>query len=177
MHDMNNEYHDYNDLHEDKRATTDQGYLGGRGNQYYPLGDEHAVPTGGVVYTDSPRKRSCLDKLCCGCCTCFPRWMRTICCILFLIIVALAIVIGVLAALFKVPDVKFNGLSGEPSFNLTGTSANFMFNLNITVDNKNVEGITFNEITAEVKSEREARKRDIGKRSLRFLFRQCAQPW
>ncbi|KAI8142850.1 hypothetical protein BJV82DRAFT_579421 [Fennellomyces sp. T-0311] len=113
--------------------------------QYQHLGDG-----GPVLYVEQqPERRSCIDKMCCGCCTCFPRWLRYICCILFLLIVALGIVIGVLAALFKTPEIKFNGIQGEPSFNLSGTTANFMFNLNITVDNPNVLGVTFEKIEAK----------------------------
>lgn len=123
---------------------TDDGYVvGGKQNGGYQyLQEDPAQPI--------RQRRSCCDRLCCGCCTCLPRWARWLCCLLFLIIIAIAIVIGVLAALFKVPQVNFNGLSGEPQFNLTGTTANFYFNLNITVDNHNVEGITFEKIAAQV---------------------------
>ncbi|KAI9489114.1 hypothetical protein BDB00DRAFT_845217 [Zychaea mexicana] len=132
-------------------VATDDGYGAKRSRnsrqngQYQHLGDG-----GPVLYVEQqPEKRSCLDKMCCGCCTCFPRWARWICCFLFLIIVAIGIVIGVLAALFKTPEINFNGLQGEPSFNLTGTTANFNFNLNITVDNPNVLGVTFEKIEAK----------------------------
>ncbi|KAI7852323.1 hypothetical protein BDC45DRAFT_514016 [Circinella umbellata] len=130
-------------------AATDDGYgvkrASRQNGQYQHLGDG-----GPVLYVEQqPERRSCLDKLCCGCCTCFPRWARWICCFLFLIIVAIAIVIGVLAALFKTPEINFNGLQGDPSFNLTGTTANFNFNLNITVNNPNVLGVTFENIQAK----------------------------
>lgn len=106
-----------------------------------------------VLYVEEPRRRSCMDKLCCGCCTCLPKWIRYICCIILLLIICIAIVIGVLAGIFKVPDVKFNGIQGEPQFSINGTTANFVFNLNITIDNPNVESITFEDVVAKVRKE------------------------
>lgn len=76
--------------------------------------------------------------------------MRYLCCILFLIIIALAIVIGVLAALFKTPNVTFNGIEGEPQVNLSGSNITMNFTLSISVDNPNVESVTFEKIVAEV---------------------------
>ncbi|CAO3609662.1 unnamed protein product [Cunninghamella blakesleeana] len=94
------------------------------------------------------KRRSCLDCICCGCCTCCPRWIRYCSCLILLIIIALGIVIGVLAAIFKKPTIEFNGLSGEPQFNLNGTVANIQFNTNFTVNNPNVESVTFSNIQA-----------------------------
>ncbi|KAI7876685.1 hypothetical protein K492DRAFT_166871 [Lichtheimia hyalospora FSU 10163] len=113
--------------------------------QYQHLGDGGAP----VLYVEEPRRRSCMDKLCCGCCVCLPKWIRYICCIILLLIICIAIVIGVLAGIFKVPDVKFNGIQGEPQFSINGTTANFVFNLNITIDNPNVESITFEDVVAK----------------------------
>ncbi|KAI9309497.1 hypothetical protein BJ944DRAFT_258427 [Cunninghamella echinulata] len=101
------------------------------------------------VYEPSmQKKRSCLDYICCGCCTCCPRWIRYCSCVILLIIIALGIVIGVLAALFKKPSINFNGLSGEPQFSLVGSTANIAFNMNFTVNNPNVESVTFSNIKA-----------------------------
>ncbi|KAI8639958.1 hypothetical protein BD408DRAFT_391498 [Parasitella parasitica] len=93
-------------------------------------------------------QRSCCDKICCGCCTCCPRWCRWISCILLLIIIALGIVVGVLAALFKTPSVDFTGVKGEPSFSLTGTTANMNVSLGFTVSNPNIESVTFKSLVA-----------------------------
>ncbi|KAI9248026.1 hypothetical protein BDA99DRAFT_525575 [Phascolomyces articulosus] len=98
------------------------------------------------------KKRSCMDKLCCGCCTCFPKWLRYICCILFLVIVALAIAIGVIVATFKMPEVQFNGLEGEPQASLAGSTVVMNFTLDISVYNPNGITLTFEKIVAEVNS-------------------------
>lgn len=113
---------------------------------HYDSDDEHDL----LPVPEERKRRSCMDKLCCGCCTCLPRWMRYLCCVLFLIIIALAIVVGVLAALFKTPNVTFNGIEGEPQVNLVGTNITMNFTLSISVDNPNIEGITFEKIVAEV---------------------------
>ncbi|KAG0186941.1 Adenosine 5'-monophosphoramidase [Apophysomyces sp. BC1034] len=112
-------------------------------NQYLHLNDEKQ-------YEYPKERRSCCDWFCCGCCCgCCPRWIRWIACILLLLIVGLGIAIGVLAALFKTPDVKFNGLNGEPQFNLVGTTANISFSLSISVNNPNIESVTFSNIVAK----------------------------
>ena len=119
--------------------------------QYQHLADGGGGGGGGpVLYVEEPRRRSCMDKLCCGCCVCLPKWIRYICCILLLLIICIAIVIGVLVGIFKVPEVKFNGIQGEPDFSINGTTANFVFNLNITIDNPNVESVTFEDVVAKV---------------------------
>lgn len=101
------------------------------------------------------QRRSCCDKICCGCCTCCPRWCRWISCILLLIIIAIGIVIGVLAALFKTPSVDFKGVQGEPAFSLAGTTANLNVSLGFTVNNPNIESVTFKSLVATVKIEKE----------------------
>lgn len=133
--------------HDGPMVATDDGYgVKKQNNGYQHLND------GPVLYTEYKEERqSCCDKVCCGCCTCFPRWLRWLCCILFFIIVALAIVVGVLAALFKVPEVEFKGIQGDPTFSLSGTSANISFTFDISVNNQNVEGITFDKIVANVR--------------------------
>ncbi|KAL1935007.1 hypothetical protein VTP01DRAFT_4147 [Rhizomucor pusillus] len=130
--------------HDGPMVATDDGYgVKKQNNGYQHLND------GPVLYTEYKEERqSCCDKVCCGCCTCFPRWLRWLCCILFFIIVALAIAVGVLAALFKVPEVEFKGIQGDPTFSLSGTSANISFTFDISVNNQNVEGITFDKIVA-----------------------------
>ncbi|KAI8093479.1 uncharacterized protein BX664DRAFT_329799 [Halteromyces radiatus] len=99
---------------------------------------------------DEKKRRSCCDILCCGCCTCCPRWARYCSCVFLLLIIALGIVIGVLAAIFKKPSIDFGGIQGEPQFNLTGTTANIAFNVNFTVNNPNIESVTFKNIEAKV---------------------------
>ncbi|CAO0795969.1 unnamed protein product [Mucor circinelloides] len=94
------------------------------------------------------QRRSCCDSICCGCCTCCPRWCRWISCILLLIIIAIGIVVGVLAALFKTPSVDFTGVQGEPAFSLAGTTANLNVSLGFTVKNPNIESVTFKSLVA-----------------------------
>lgn len=95
-------------------------------------------------------RRSCCDTICCGCCTCCPRWCRWISCILFIIIIILGIVIGVLAALFKTPSVDFTGVQGSPAFGLVGTTVDLNFTLGFSVDNPNIESVTFKTLVATV---------------------------
>ncbi|KAI7898023.1 uncharacterized protein BX663DRAFT_480806 [Cokeromyces recurvatus] len=95
------------------------------------------------------RKRSCIDKLCCGCCTCCPKWLRWCTCILFIIIVIIAIIIGVLVGIFKVPTVQFTGLEQEPSFAFTNNVLSITFNVGISVDNQNFESLYFDRIKAD----------------------------
>lgn len=113
--------------------------------QHYDSDDEDFGPLPG-----ERKRRSCLDKICCGCCTCCPRWARYLSCCLLLILIALGIVVGVLAALFKKPSVSFNGLEGEPQVAMDGTNVQMNFTLDISVDNQNVESVTFEKIVATV---------------------------
>lgn len=102
---------------------------------------------------DSTHSRSCLDWFCCACCSCCPMWMRWCACGLLIIIIALGITIGVLAALFKKPQVNFNGVSQSstvPPFQMNGTGFDFNFVLDIGVVNPNIESATFTSIQAIV---------------------------
>jgi hypothetical protein len=97
------------------------------------------------------QSRSCCDKICCGCCTCCPRWCRWLSCIILLIIIALGIVVGVLAALFKMPSVSYQSVQGTPNFALLGTNVNLNLTLGFVVNNPNVESVTFKTLAATVK--------------------------
>ncbi|KAF7729719.1 hypothetical protein EC973_003797 [Apophysomyces ossiformis] len=103
----------------------------------------------GPVPREVRRRRTCMDKLCCGCCTCCPIWLRWCSCIFLLLIIGLGIAVGVLAAMFKKPDVKFTGLQGEPTVNLQQDNLQMNFTLGISVNNPNVESITFSTIVAK----------------------------
>lgn len=129
-----------------QRASMSDVKLTGGGGHHYDSDDDDML----MVPQEQRKRRTCMDKICCGCCTCYPRWLRYICCVIFLLVIALAIVIGVLAATFKVPDVSMNGLEGEPQVSMTGETVNMNFTLAISVDNPNVEGITFEKIEAKV---------------------------
>ncbi|ORZ13088.1 hypothetical protein BCR42DRAFT_419152 [Absidia repens] len=116
----------------------------------YDTDDEEEDRGGMLTIPREKRKRSCMDKVCCGCCTCCPRWARYCSCILLLILIAIGIVIGVLAALFKMPTVEMSGLESAPTVNITGgNQINMGFNLQVSVNNPNVEGITFDTIIAK----------------------------
>lgn len=95
--------------------------------------------------------RSCCDRVCCGCCTCCPLWCRWIMCILFLLILAIVIVVIVLAAMFKSPQVDFTGIQGTPSFAVNGTVLDLNLNLGFTVNNPNIESVTFSSLDAQVR--------------------------
>lgn len=106
-----------------------------------------------------PAKRSwsMAHYLCCCCCPCLPMWARSICCCLLLVIIILVIVGGVLAALFKVPQIDFNGVTDDPSglprFQQSKDSLlNFDINigLKIGVVNPNIESASFEVIKAIV---------------------------
>ncbi len=96
------------------------------------------------------KRRSCMDKLCCGCCTCCPKWLRWCTCIFFIIILIFCIVVGVLAALFKVPKIDFSGLQQDPTITNTNNVLHMTFSVGISVDNPNFESITFETIRADV---------------------------
>ncbi|CEG80164.1 hypothetical protein RMATCC62417_14534 [Rhizopus microsporus] len=132
MYDMNNNA---------VRPTTADGYYK---EPYYPESTERYAR-----YNTSP-PMSCCDRVCCGCCTCCPRWCRWISCILFILIIALAIVIGVLASQFKVPKVDFTGIQGTPQFNINNAVLNVNASLGFTVNNPNIESITFTSLDAEI---------------------------
>ncbi|KAG2234452.1 hypothetical protein INT48_007200 [Thamnidium elegans] len=98
---------------------------------------------------NNKENRSCCDKICCGCCTCCPRWCRWCSCIILLIIVGLGITVGVLAAIFKVPTIEFTGIQGTPAFGMQGlTTVNLNISLGFTVDNPNIESVTFTTLAA-----------------------------
>jgi hypothetical protein len=152
-----NDYH-YNDHHNDSYAMNDMNHSQQyHEDPYYPREQqpEHDYLAQEKQYnaesfSRAKEHRSCCDIICCGCCTCCPRWCRWITCILFIIIIGLGIAIGVLAALFKMPSIDFNGMSDTPSFSLSGTTVVIGFNLNFGVNNPNVESVTFKSIDAKV---------------------------
>jgi hypothetical protein len=113
----------------------------------------------GVIIPREKKRRSCIDKTCCGCCTCCPKWLRWCTCILFIIIVIIAIVIGVLAALFKVPNVSFDNSPATPVVSHpTSTALNISSSIGISVDNQNFESLTFSYIKAEVRNRNQNQK-------------------
>lgn len=85
-------------------------------------------------------------------------WARYGCCALLILFVIFLIIVGVLAGIFKVPTVEFNGPTNHPAglapFEKSDTSLAFSvnFGLQIGVINNNVESITFESIRAIVKS-------------------------
>ncbi|KAI8875084.1 hypothetical protein K501DRAFT_218547 [Backusella circina FSU 941] len=95
------------------------------------------------------KKRSCIDKMCCGCCTCCPKWLRWCTCFIFIILLIICIVIGVLAALFKVPEVSFTDPASPVVTHPSATSINISSSIAITVQNPNIEGLTFSMIKAD----------------------------
>ncbi|KAI8059304.1 hypothetical protein BC940DRAFT_313980 [Gongronella butleri] len=117
---------------------------------YHNINEDRAYAATPIEPIDYRERRSCCDTICCGCCTCCPRWMRYICCVLLLLIICLGIVVGVLAAIFKKPSIEFQGLQGDPTFNLTGTTAVLAFNMTFGINNPNVESVTFANVNAQV---------------------------
>lgn len=161
----NNNYYDYNHngggYHQDTYAMNDMTH---HQQQPYPSYYEETKPIpsssdgyyrNSQIGTEKYARRNnqrpgCCDRICCGCCTCCPRWCRWLLCIIFLIVVALGIVVGVLAAMFKTPSVNFNGVQGSPSIGLVGTAVNLNLSLGFTVTNPNIESVTFTTLTATV---------------------------
>lgn len=97
------------------------------------------------------KRRSCIDKTCCGCCTCCPKWMRWCSCIFLIIILIIVIIIGALAATFKMPTIDVSDLNSAPVTTMDSGALNINFSVNITVDNPNILGLTFETIKVEVK--------------------------
>ncbi|KAI8980530.1 hypothetical protein BDB01DRAFT_796837 [Pilobolus umbonatus] len=95
------------------------------------------------------KKRSCMDKLCCGCCTCCPKWARWCSCIFLILIIILLVIIGIFAATFKVPEINFTGIDGGNIGSLSNGVINSTFNVGITVNNPNIMGLTFDNIEAK----------------------------
>ncbi|KAH8554238.1 hypothetical protein BGW37DRAFT_483950 [Umbelopsis sp. PMI_123] len=102
----------------------------------------------------SQDERTCCGWFCCGCCCgCCPLWLRWCSCGLLIIFLAFGITIGVLAALFKQPQVNFNGITlsnSTQAVQMNGTGFNINFNLNIGVVNPNIESATFTSVKAVV---------------------------
>jgi hypothetical protein len=96
------------------------------------------------------KRRTCMDKMCCGCCTCCPKWLRWCSCIFLIIILIIVIIVGVLAALFKVPQIDFTGLKQAPVVANVNSVLTMTFDVGITVNNPNFESITFEIIKADV---------------------------
>jgi hypothetical protein len=79
-------------------------------------------------------------------------WARYGCCTLLLLFIIFLIIVGVLAAIFKIPVVDFNGPTEHPDklapFERSNSSLAFSvnFGLKIGVTNDNLESITFESI-------------------------------
>ncbi|KAL1919106.1 uncharacterized protein VTP21DRAFT_2487 [Calcarisporiella thermophila] len=88
--------------------------------------------------------------MCCGCC---PFWVKFMSCACCLLIVAAAIAIGVIAATFKKPDIKFKGVIGHPGnlppFELKGSGFSINVGLDVEVANPNFLGAFFPQIEAQ----------------------------
>ncbi|KAI8377549.1 uncharacterized protein BYT42DRAFT_570676 [Radiomyces spectabilis] len=99
-------------------------------------------------------KKKVADYFCCICCPCLPMWMRWSCCFIFIVAVTLMVVLGVLAALFKVPTIEFNGATDDPTglprFQKDQDSLAFTFNLGLKIGvvNPNLESAYFESIKA-----------------------------
>lgn len=105
----------------------------------------------------SAQKYGCWHYLCCYCCPCLPLWLRSVCCVLFAIIVGLAVTAIVMASHFKMPEVLFNGVvndpRGLPRFQQASTNSlafQIHLGLNMSVINPNVAGASFENIKATV---------------------------
>ncbi|KAI9011938.1 hypothetical protein CLU79DRAFT_771289 [Phycomyces nitens] len=132
-------------------SESDDTYMADRHNSTEILARSSVDPSMPRVRNRDER-RSCCDRICCGCCNCcfrVPRWLRYCGCIFLLLIIILAIVIGVLVAIFKEPEVTVNGLGNTPQYNLAGSNLNLNFTLDIGVNNPNIESVTFESIVAK----------------------------
>lgn len=86
-------------------------------------------------------------------------WARYGCCTLLLLFIIFLIIVGVLAAIFKVPVVEFNGPTQHPGglqpFQRSNDSLGFSVNLGlkVAVINDNLESITFESIRTVVSTQ------------------------
>ncbi|KAK4513799.1 uncharacterized protein ATC70_005805 [Mucor velutinosus] len=141
-------------------STVDSSFMSDQANDEYVMRKEEKtavelcelVPGGEI-----PKKRSPVKHyLCCICCPCLPMWTRYGCCALLLLFIIFLIIVGVLAAIFRVPEVNFNGPTKHPDgyapFEKSNDTLAFSvnFGLQIGVVNDNVESITFESIRAIV---------------------------
>ncbi|CEP07553.1 hypothetical protein [Parasitella parasitica] len=139
-------------------TTTDSSFMSDRqhGDQYFVKTDEKTAvehfeqaPDGAI----EKKKRPLKHYLCCICCPCLPMWARYSCCTLLLLLIIFLIIVGVLAAIFKIPQVEFNGPTKHPDgyapFEKSNTLAfSVNFGLKIGVINDNIESIAFESIRA-----------------------------
>ncbi|KAF1801607.1 hypothetical protein V8B55DRAFT_1571592 [Mucor lusitanicus] len=139
-------------------TTVDSSFMPDQSNDEYVMRKEEKTAVEHceqVPEDDIPRKRKPLKHyLCCICCPCLPMWARYGCCSLLVLFVLFLIIVGVLAALFKIPEVNFNGPTKHPAgyapFEKSNDTLAFSvnFGLQIGVVNDNVESITFESIRA-----------------------------
>ncbi|KAG1054081.1 hypothetical protein G6F43_003882 [Rhizopus delemar] len=95
-------------------------------------------------------RRSCVDKLCCGCLTCCPKWMRWFACIIFIIIVIIAIIVGIIIGLFKVPTIQVIGYTEQPVVTYVNNVLSVSYKLGVSIDNTNFETLEFEKIAADI---------------------------
>ncbi|GAN05229.1 conserved hypothetical protein [Mucor ambiguus] len=125
-------------------TTVDSSFMSDQPNDEYVMRKQEktAVEHCEQVPGDEIQKKTRPLKhyLCCICCPCLPMWARYGCC--------------VLAAIFKIPQVNFNGPTKHPDgyapFEKSNDTLAFSvnFGLQIGVVNDNVESITFESIRA-----------------------------
>lgn len=83
-------------------------------------------------------------------------WARYGCCGIFLLFILFLIIAGILAAIFKIPTVDFNGPTRHPDGLAPFTKSNdtlafsVNFGLKIAIINDNLESITFESVRTVV---------------------------
>ncbi|CAO3684279.1 unnamed protein product [Rhizopus stolonifer] len=102
-----------------------------------------------IIYVEQ-KKRSCMDKMCCGCFSCCPKWMRWCTCTILILIIIAAIIIGIIIGVFKVPSIEFNGYKNTPVVTFNNKVLNVAVDFDIRVDNPNFETITFDKVSVDV---------------------------
>ncbi|CAO3684275.1 unnamed protein product [Rhizopus stolonifer] len=101
-----------------------------------------------IIYVEQ-KKRSCMDKMCCGCFSCCPKWMRWCTCTILILIIIAAIIIGIIIGVFKVPSIEFNGYKNTPVVTFNNKVLNVAVDFDIRVDNPNFETITFDKVSVD----------------------------
>ncbi|KAG1168552.1 hypothetical protein G6F36_012229 [Rhizopus arrhizus] len=95
-------------------------------------------------------RRSCVDRMCCGCLTCCPKWMRWFACTIFILNVIFAIIIGIIVGLFKVPTIQFTGYTEQPIVTYVNNVLGVSYKLGVSVNNTNFEHLSIEKIEADI---------------------------
>ncbi|KAI9255997.1 hypothetical protein BY458DRAFT_492675 [Sporodiniella umbellata] len=97
------------------------------------------------------RKRNWIDKLCCGCLRCCPKWIRWATCTIFTILLLAGLIIGILFGTFRMPEytIEYPYYQSVKLQNGTLTITN---SITVSINNNNPEAINIEDtrLTADL---------------------------